>query len=170
MNNRVAHSVRICAASLGLMLTLAIVAFSQQQADQTFDAKVSRPAYTSTHPKVLFDEAHNNFHTMSGRYKPFADLITNDGCQVVPNKEKFERRTLEGYDVLEFGTPQEARTIPAAGRAQAVVMPFGKGRVAVFGEAAMRSAQNRNFGMNYQGTDNRQLVLNVMHWLTGLLR
>ena len=288
---------------------LAIAAFSQQQADNTFDARVAKPAYTGTHPKVLFDEAHNNFHKAGGRYKPFADLITNDGYQVVPNSKKFEKQTLEGYDVLvianaigaadldsaeasnsafseqecdavrdwvrqggallliadhapaggaaatlasrfgvdmskaytgdpvnfervvmdvswilfsrankalgdhpitrgrdaterinrvmsftgqslkgpkesvellklsnaaydvvKFGSPTEAKAVSAAGRAQALAMPFGKGRVVVFGEAAMLSAQNANFGMNYPGTDNRQLVLNVMHWLTGLLK
>jgi len=48
-------------------------------------------------------------------------------------------------------------------------MPFGKGCVVVFGEAAMLTARNKNFGLSYPGTDYRQLVLNVMHWLTGLL-
>ena len=38
------------------------------------------------HPRVLFDEAHNNFHTAGGRYKPFAELIANDGYQVIPNR------------------------------------------------------------------------------------
>jgi len=28
-----------------------------------FDAKVAHPAYTKNGPKVLFDEAHKNFHT-----------------------------------------------------------------------------------------------------------
>jgi len=40
----------------------------------------------------------------------------------------------------------------------------------VFGEAAMLTAQNTNFGMNYKGTDNKQFLLNVMHWLTGILK
>jgi hypothetical protein len=71
-----------------------------QQADPNFDARVSRPAYTKKHPKVLFDEAHNNIHTASGLYKPFVNLITNDGYVVVPNKEKFQQSTLTGYDVL----------------------------------------------------------------------
>jgi hypothetical protein len=48
----------------------------------------------------LFDEAHNNFHTAGGRYKPFADLIANDGYQVAPNKQRFAKQTLEGFDVL----------------------------------------------------------------------
>ena len=34
-------------------------------------------------------------------------------------------------------------------------MPFVKGRVVVFGEAAMLTAQNKNFGLNYPGTDDR---------------
>src|SRR5260370_34598988 len=84
--------------------------FAQQIADPNFDAKVAKPAYTKSGPKVLFDEAHNNFHTASGRYKPFADLITNDGYQVTPNTQKFSAQTLKGFDLLvisnELGAPR----------------------------------------------------------------
>jgi hypothetical protein len=45
-----------------------------QVADPNFDASVNKPAYKRNGPRVLFDEAHNNFHTATGRYKPFADL------------------------------------------------------------------------------------------------
>lgn len=79
---------------------LAAVAYSQQLADPNFDAKVTRPAYTKSHPKILFDEAHNNFHTSTGRYKPLVDLLTNDGYSVTPNKERFQKKILDGYDVL----------------------------------------------------------------------
>lgn len=295
-------------SSLLAILLLSVPAFSQQQADLTFDASVKNPAYTTAHPKVLFDEAHFNFHTAGGRYKPFADLISNDGYRVSSNKEKFTAQSLNGYEVLvianagaaqasdadarkpaftadecdavrewvrgggallliadhspagwaaanlgsrfgvdmskgytgdpvnydrialdaswirfsraqknlgdhaitrgrdaserinsvltftgqslkgpkesspllklsaqaydvdDLSNPANARMTSAAGRAQALAMPFGKGRVIVFGEAAMLTAQNRNFGLNYPGTDDRQLVLNVMHWLTGLLK
>ena len=89
---------------LGFVLTTSILmAFgtrAQQIADPNFDTKVAHPAYTKNGPKVLFDEAHHNFHTTSGRYKPFADLITNDGYQVTPNKEKFSAATLKGFDLL----------------------------------------------------------------------
>lgn len=71
-----------------------------QMADPNFDAKVAHPAYAKAGPKVLFDEAHHNFHTASGRYKPFANLITNDGYGVTPNKEKFSAVTLQGFDLL----------------------------------------------------------------------
>jgi hypothetical protein len=43
----------------------------------------------------------------------------------------------------------------------------------VLGEAAMLTAQvapkGFRFGMNVSGTDNRQLALNIMHWLSGLI-
>jgi hypothetical protein len=55
-------------------------------------------------------------------------------------------------------------------------MPFGEGRVAVFGEAAMFSAQvatidghSFKVGMNVPGNDDRQFALNVMHWLARLI-
>ena len=73
---------------------------ARQMADSNFDTKVIRPAYTNEHPKVLFDEAHQNIHTADGLYKPFANLITSDGYQVVPNKGKFWLKTLEGYNIL----------------------------------------------------------------------
>src|SRR2546425_663726 len=86
--------------SVMCVIGLAIAALAQQVADPDFDTKVANPAYTKKHPKVLLDEAHNNFHTASGRYKPFADLITNDGYQVTPNTQKFSAQTLKGFDLL----------------------------------------------------------------------
>jgi hypothetical protein len=66
-------------------------------------------------------------------------------------------------------------SVSAAGRAQAIALKFGKGRVLVQGEAAMLSAQvsgpdKRTMGMNVPGNDDRQYVLNLMHWLSGVLR
>jgi hypothetical protein len=276
----------------------------EQRADQDFDTRVAHPAYTGKHPRVLFDEAHNNFHTATGRYKPFADLVGNDGYQVIANKEKFSKKTLEGYDVLVISNalgPQDQRAsaafteeecdavrdwvrtggsllliadhapmgaaaeilsrrfevdmskgytgdpanydkpsnklsqlvysrenklltdhpitrgrnpeerinriiaftgqslrgpqgsvailrlsdtaidklseekeVSAAGRAQGLALKFGKGRVVVLGEAGMLTAQiseeGDKFGMNVPGTDDRQFALNIMHWLSGLLK
>jgi hypothetical protein len=287
----------------------AMTAFGQQVADRGFDVQVADPAYRNRPPKVLLDEAHNNFHTADGRYQPFAALITNDGYAVTPNRKEFTRQSLSGYDVLvisnalgaeqmglpdagnpafsqaeceavyewvqaggallliadhapmgaaaerlglQFGvqmskghtsdavhTPKEANNegfirfdrenallgehpitqgrnageridhvqsftgqslkgpagsvaflklsdtavdvdratntrTSAAGRAQGVALQSGKGRVVVMGEAAMLSAQlagpeQWKMGMNQAGLDNKQLALNVMHWLTGIL-
>jgi len=54
-------------------------------------------------------------------------------------------------------------------------MKFGKGRLAVFGEAAMFTAQvsgnsKRKMGMNHPAAkQNAQFFLNVIHWLDGLI-
>lgn len=61
------------------------------------------------------------------------------------------------------------------GMLQGAALKLGRGRVAVFGEAAMFTAQvegpeRQPIGLNHPGAaDNAQFVLNVMHWLSGLL-
>ena len=296
---------------LAVWACLLCLVSAQQVADPNFNTKVERPAYKKKGPKVLFDEAHNNFHTAGGRYKPFADLITSDGYQVTPNKEKFSAASLKGFQILvisnALGAPQmntpeasnpaftaeesdavrdwvksggallliadhapmgsanqilgerfgidmskqytldlqnyeketenpgfivytresgrladhaitrgrssderlnkiiaftgqslkgpassfaflkladtaqdrmpgpDSKPVPAAGRAQGIAMNFGKGRAVFLGEAAMLSAQlagpnQAKFGMNRPGIDNRQLALNIVHWLSGLLK
>lgn len=65
-----------------------------------YDTRVKNPAYVSAHPKVLFDEAHKNFHTSTGRYTPFVNLIRNDGYEVTVNKDPFSSRSLSGYNIL----------------------------------------------------------------------
>src|SRR5215475_11132181 len=77
-----------------------VTAPANQLADPDFNAKVENPAYVDRHPSVLFDEAHNNFHTATGRYKPFADLITSDGYRVRPGIAPFTDKTLAGHEVL----------------------------------------------------------------------
>ncbi len=71
-------------------------------------------------------------------------------------------------------TPETPR-LSAAGWLQGAALKFGKGRIAVFGEAAMFSAQlagpNRQpVGMNSpRAPQNYLFLLNTMHWLSGLL-
>jgi S1-C subfamily serine protease len=271
-----------------------------QQADPDFETEVANPAYTSEHPRVLIDEAHNNYLTAGGRYKPLADLLGSDGYTVAAHQKPFTREGLAGCAVLviagarggtakadvaklafgkeecaavrdwvqgggalllvtdqppwgpaaaelaatlgvdtsqgvtsdpasteEFGRlvfsrenkrlgdhpithgrgdaerlgsvftfvgqslkgPEgsvtllkladsavdlvDAKEISAAGRCQGLAFTLGKGRVVVLGEAGMLSAQYtgqppRRSGMNVPGCDNRQLALNIMHWLSGL--
>lgn len=71
----------------------------------------------------------------------------------------------------DFGP--DTKRIPVGGWLQGAVMPVGSGRAAFFGEAAMFSAQvsgNEPMGMNVpMAEQNFQFVLNVMHWLSGLL-
>lgn len=88
-----------------------------------------------------------------------------------------------GAEVVSDPDAEDARARPASGLAQAVALEVGEGRVVILGEAGLfaaqviRSEQARRagldgelrFGMNHPGTDDRQLLLNVLHWLSGLL-
>jgi hypothetical protein len=276
--------------------------FGGQRADPGFDVKVAYPTFTYQHPRVAIDEAHHNFHTTLGRYKPFADLMTNDGFLVSRNTQTLNSQTLERCDLLVFanatatnaggdaetsrsgftedecsaiqrwvwdggalllitdhepygsaseelarrfgvlmntsGTTDPANQDPnsrgldftresqlivdhpitigrdpseqinrvktfygqaligpvgstpflrfadtaisesangpqsAAGWAQGVALGYGAGRVVVMGEAGELSAQLAGLqpmGINVPGSDNRQMALNIMHWLSGQL-
>jgi hypothetical protein len=299
------RAATVCLFVLGSFVALA----AQQLADPEFNTSVENPAYTKNGPRVMFDEAHHNFHTTDGRYKPFVDLLLNDGYRIIRNRQPFSKATLSSYKVLvianalgaeemddngadasafteeecnavqewvksggallliadhapfggaaqtlasrfsvdmsksftfdtansEPGNPSllifsrdnklltthpitEGRdqnerlnkvesftgqslkgpedsvailklsdtakdtpnrdaneSVSAAGRAQAMAFKFGKGRVVVQGEATMLSAQiaganKMKMGMNVPGNDNRQYALNLMHWLSGLLK
>jgi hypothetical protein len=294
-----------------LLCLASVAAQAQQIADPDFKATVAHPAFTKSFPRVLIDEGHNNFDTATGRYKPFADLISNDGYHVVRGRKPFNKETLDTFKVLVIAnalgaeeadddgasnpafseqesdavrdwvrdggslllivdeapfagasknlgkrfsidmsnavtedpanyekpsddkswivysrenkllldhpivagrneteklnrviafkgqslkgpdgtvafmklaetaidkpTAPPGKETSAAGRAQGIALKFGKGRVVVLGTAGMLSAQvtgrdNTSLGMNYPGIDNKQLALNIMHWLSGLLK
>jgi len=56
---------------------------SIQQADLTFEPTIESPAYQAgSGPVLQIDEAHSNFHTLDGRYAPFAKLLRRDGYVV----------------------------------------------------------------------------------------
>ena len=71
--------------------------------------------------------------------------------------------------------PDGKKSVPAAGRSQGLALSLGKGRVVVMGEAAMLTSQLAGpdkvkfGGLNQPGIDNRQLTLNIMHWLSKVL-
>ena len=68
--------------------------------------------------------------------------------------------------------PDHAQKISAAGRSQGLALRHGKGRVVMIAEAqALTSiiSDETLTGFERPGNDNRQLILNVMHWLTGKL-
>ena len=74
---------------------------SGQRADSNFDPSVSHPAYAQAQgPRVMIDAAHRNIHTASGKYRPFAKLLQNDGYRLDSGSKKFTRSHLESCDVL----------------------------------------------------------------------
>ena len=272
------------------------------RADLGFDVTIAHPTFLNVRPRVAIDEAHNNFHTANGRYKPFADLMTNDGFLVWRNTGTLNSQTLNQYDIPVTANAEEAdggvdaqahksafteeecsavqrwvwaggalllitdhepfrsasealarrfgvlmntsstfdsantdpktgglvftsesqlivdhpitigrdrserinrvetfsgqaligpvgstaflrfadtatyestnEQLSAAGWAQGVAVGNGAGRVVVMGEAAELTAQLaglERFGMNVPGIDNRQMAVNIMHWLSGQL-
>jgi hypothetical protein len=81
-------------------------------------------------------------------------------------------RSLEPQIAWQFS--DTTKTIDLAGYAQGAIMEYGKGRLAVFGEAAMFTAQritNANgefkFGVNNRNAapENIPFLLNIFHWL-----
>ncbi len=67
------------------LLALAITggALAQQEPDLSYRPPIASPAYKAgTGPRVAIDEAHGNFHTADGRYRPFAELLRRDGYRV----------------------------------------------------------------------------------------
>ena len=284
-------------------------AVAQQVADTLFNPPVANPAYArQTGPVVFIDEAHTNFHTLKGRFRPFASVLEKDGYVVKASATPFTREHLAGARILvianalhadnearwslpvkpaftpaeveavtdwvraggalfliadhmpfpgaaenlaaafgftfyngfairkgsgkdiftpdsgladcaltrgrndqervssvqtftgqafsipaeakavitlssryELKMPEEAwkfnkttRTLSAEGFAQGAMRTFGEGRVLVFGEAAMFTAQrsgNSEMGMNARSaSQNVQFLLNAMHWLDGTLK
>ncbi len=74
---------------------------AQQIGDSTYNPKISNPVYERGEgPVVFIDEAHNNFHTMSERYKPFADVLEKDGYIVKPYQSSFSAADLDRGKIL----------------------------------------------------------------------
>ena len=295
-----------------LLATFSLSASAQHLRDPEFKTVVEHPAYEKSSPRIMFDEAHNNSHTTTNRYKPFADLLMADGYRLVINRQPFTEKLLQSFKLLvivnalgddidepeaekpafsetecvairdwvrdggsllliadpgpfaksattlamQFGVEMEGRTIEdtsngaekyqsslivysrennqlvdhpiTAGRdpsekigrvivfggqslngpkesvyflkladsarnltqgadgekqaennrgvAQGLALKVGSGRLVVLAEANMLTAllgeppDKEPIGMNYPGIDNKQLTLNIMHWLSGLLK
>ena len=159
----------LCMAAL---LAVPVPALAQQTADTSFDASVATPAHPpGPGPIVAIDEAHHNFHTMTGRYEPFARLMAADGYRVVANTEPFTRESLSSFQVLvianaiggEWDAGAYARpgfTEPEADAVLAWVQ--GGGRLlliadhAPMGVAAEVLAQRFGVGMSKGFTEDRE--------------
>jgi hypothetical protein len=86
----------------------------------------------------------------------------------------FPKRSVVLFPRVAWQFSDSTPAVAASGLSQGAVRRFGAGRVAMFGEAAMFTAQRT--GPQGQGTmgfnapiakQNPQFVLNVLHWLSG---
>ena len=91
---------------------------STQQADLAFEPAIPSPAFAEGEgPMVLIDEAHQNFHTVDGRYAPFAKLLRRDGYEVEGLAEPASLAALAGADVYVIAnaiaaSDEEGWTLP----------------------------------------------------------
>jgi hypothetical protein len=88
-----------------ILATVAIlscrVGLAQQVPDNAFKPPVEHPAFAvGRGPVVAIDEAHFNFHTATGRYEPFADLLRRDGFVVRASTGAFSAGSLAKVRVL----------------------------------------------------------------------
>src|SRR5436190_19371496 len=87
----------VCALYAALFsLTVA----AQHIYDPDFKTEIEKPTFGKNTPRLMFDESHNNFHTSTSRYKPFADLLMNDGYRLVVNRQPFTVKTLASFKLL----------------------------------------------------------------------
>lgn len=94
-----------------VMLAVALVSArsmrAQQVSDTAFVPRVSPPAYQQGRgPRLCIDEAHHNFHTMGGRFAPFAELARRDGFVLRPIASASTSASLSNCDVLVIANAQ----------------------------------------------------------------
>ena len=79
----------------------AVALNAQQVADTTFHFEFAHKAYSMGQgPVIVLDAAHQNFHTLEGRYAPFAWFLEKDGYRMVSNDEPFSAATLAKGEIL----------------------------------------------------------------------
>jgi hypothetical protein len=95
-------SVVAALAATALVVIAVTLLREAQRADYGWDPGVGRPTFTSDHPRVVVDHAHNNASTigLGGRYWPFGRLLRADGFEVRRGSEPFSAASLEGVDIL----------------------------------------------------------------------
>lgn len=90
--------------SSAIFLSLFSCNNNKAKPDNGFDVSVNEPKLKSAKPRVLFDEAHKNHHQIETTYKPFAALITNDGCSVKSTDKPLSNKALANADVYIIAT------------------------------------------------------------------
>lgn len=95
---------------LAAVLLWAPAARAQQVADTLFIPATGPAAYASGKgPHIVIDGGHFNFHTVDGRYRPFAQLATRDGYRVTGSTDALTDQSLAGVDILVIANPLAQR-------------------------------------------------------------
>ena len=141
-------------------------------------------ARTQTHPRRAFvlstvAGSLTNDEILSGRNESekvtSVETFTGSAFDIPPEAQPIIVLP-QDYGVLDCGLPcpPDAPKQAGGGHYQGAVLRFGQGKIAVFGEAAMFSAQILKmrdgrpfyFGFNAPtAAQNRQFILNLVRWL-----
>jgi hypothetical protein len=73
---------------------------------------------------ITIDQAHFNFHTMSGGYAAFAELLRQNGYSVTANTELFTSKRFESANVLVIANPFPNQRDTLTRQAQSAREPF----------------------------------------------
>jgi hypothetical protein len=89
-------------ASCGFVLVVGCRGAPGQVANPDFEAEVEQPTIATSDdpPTVCIDEGHHNFHTLEGRYAPFAEVLRADGYRVIAVSGQLGAESLRECDVL----------------------------------------------------------------------
>jgi hypothetical protein len=142
-----------------------------------FNVDIRNPAYFRRSDGSLTDNVISNGRDSSEMI--FRIPKTEGQAFEIPNDAepilKFYASSLILFPEQAWYFHEDTPLMRAEGMAQGAFKKHGKGRVVVFGEASMFSAQigqpgNRKMGMNSEtAKDNYKLLLNIIHWLDGIL-
>jgi hypothetical protein len=83
------------------ILTFSAASFAQQIADSAFVYANKNPLYQQKKGTVItLDEAHCNYHTLSGRYYTFGQLLEQDGYNLNAGRSAFTSAYLSAIKIL----------------------------------------------------------------------
>lgn len=142
-----------------------------------FDTLTSGPAFFNLNDETLVEsiitigrdstESVNEVASFTGQ----AFKIPDDATSILTFSKNYVNFLPDTSWVFDENTIK----FNVEGWSQGAYKKFGKGKIVVFGEAAMFTAQlagpeNRKGGMNSEvAPENHQLLLNIIHWLDGKL-
>ncbi len=96
-------------ASVGLFLActcFAINSYAQQLPDTSRFFNITASTYPiGEGPMVFIDAAHNNFHTLDGRYTAFGNILQADGYQTASQDAAINEEILAACDIYVISNP-----------------------------------------------------------------
>lgn len=125
MNLRTFLHTLLCAALMTTApMALAEAPVSTVVGTRDYVVTVKAPAFTKeSGPRILIDEAHNNYQTIADRFKGFANLMVADGARVAPLRERISAGALEKADILVICNPLNEKNAKEKQTANKWVLP-----------------------------------------------